>query len=135
MSQRCIALPFTFTAAGEVGYTTDYKKIYQDRVISVIMSLYNERVMVPTFGTAARTSVFETESEAESIVVSEVRAGFSKWLPDLVLNKVEVLKPEDGTLEFTVTYKLPTNEDDVVSIKYGLFTRSGDAILEGLSEY
>jgi phage baseplate assembly protein W len=133
MAQRCIALPFKFTAGGEVGYTTDYKKINQDRVIGVLMTLYSERVMTPTFGTAVRKAVFETESEAESLLSTEIRAGFSNWLSDLKLNKIEVSKPETDIINVTVNYSLPTGEDDVVNVKYGLFSRSGDVILEDSS--
>lgn len=133
MAQKCIALPFKFTATGEVAYTNDYKKINQDRVIGVVMTLYNERVMVPTFGTATRKAVFETETEAESLISTEVRAGFNKWLTDLELTKIDFSKPEDGTIHVRIAYTLPTGEDDVVSVKYGLFSRSGDLIVEGLN--
>lgn len=133
MAQKCIALPFKFTASGEVGTTTDYKKINQDRVIGVIMTLYTERVMVPSFGTAARKAVFETETEAESMLVAEIRAGFNKWLPDLKLINVVFSKPETDIMNVTVQYDLPTGEADSIEVKYGLFTRSGEIILEGLN--
>ncbi len=133
MAQRCIALPFKFTAGGEVSYTTDYKKINQDRVIGVVMTVYNERIMAPTFGTAARKAVFETESEAEALLSTEIRAGFNNWLADLKLNKIEVSKPETDIMYVTINYSLPTGEDDVVNVKYGLFSRSGDVILEDSS--
>jgi len=130
MAQKCIALPFKFTTGGEVSYTTDYRKINQDRVIGVVMTLYKERVMNPNFGTASRKAVFETESEAEALLSTEIRAGFTKWLGDLTLNKIEVLKPETDIIYVTINYSLPTGEDDVINLKYGLFSRSGDVILE-----
>lgn len=130
MSQKCIALPFKFNAVGEVDYAVDFKKINQDRVIGVVMTLYTERVMLATFGTGARRAIFETETEAESLVVSEIRAGFSRWLSDLVLEKIEVLKPETDILSIGIQYTLPTGQEDVVNVRYGLYTRSGDVILE-----
>lgn len=132
MAQRAISLPFKFNSNGEVGYTTDYKKMVQDHVIGIIMTLYKERVMTPTFGTAARTAIFETQEEAQYIVTSEVRAGLASWLPEISINKIETSKEETDILKISVYYSLPTETEDSVSIRYGLFSRSGDLLLEGI---
>ena len=133
MAQKVIALPFKFNELGEIGYTYDYKKIVQDRVIGVIMTLKAERVMSPSFGTSARKAIFETESAAESLVVAEVRAGFGQWLSDLILDNVLVEIQEDDVMEVLVQYTTPTGFSDEVSLKYGLFTRSGEVVLEGFN--
>lgn len=132
MAQRAIALPFKFNSNGEVGYTTDYKKMIQDQIIGVIMTLYKERVMAPTFGTAARTAIFETQEEAQYIVTSEARAGLASWLPEISINKIEASREETDILKISVYYSLPTGTEDSVNVKYGLFSRSGDLLLEGI---
>ena len=59
MTSRAISLPFSFDSSGGVSYTTDNKKMWQDRVVLVVMTLLKERVMRPTFGSSAKATVFE----------------------------------------------------------------------------
>jgi len=132
MTERAISLPFSFDSSGSVSYTSDEKKIWQDRVVLVVMTRLNERVMRPTFGTEASNSVFQSESTAESIIQQAVAAGFSQWLKPLTLTKVTItIDPADGYLFATVQYRYEKEKNEQsVKIKTAILSRSGDVILE-----
>jgi phage baseplate assembly protein W len=85
MTQRAISLPFAFDSTGAVAYTTDSKKIWQDRVVLVVMTRLNERLMRPSFGTSVQELTFENYNEALAHVKQIVSIGFSRFLPSLIL--------------------------------------------------
>jgi phage baseplate assembly protein W len=132
MTEKAISLPFSFDSSGAVSYTTDEKKIWQDRVVLVVMTRLTERIMRPTFGSTAGNSVFESESTAESIIQQAVAVGFSQWLKALTLTDVTVtVDPADGYLLATVQYKYEKEKNEQsVKIKTAILSRSGDVILE-----
>ena len=132
MTERAISLPFSFDSSGATSYTTDEKKIWQDRVVLVVMTRLTERVMRPTFGGTVGNSVFESETTAESIIQQAVAVGFSQWLKPLTLSNVTVtVDPTDGYLIATVQYKYEKEKNDQsVKIKTAILSRSGDVILE-----
>ena len=127
---RAISLPFSFNSAGEVGYTSDLKKIIQDRVVLAVMTKLQERVMRPNFGSDVYDSLFETETSAESIVRQAVTNCFSTWFPYLSLKSVQG-NVVDEVLEFDVYYsKGKESQIEAVNIKTSLLTRAGDVIKE-----
>ncbi|MFZ4583133.1 MAG: GPW/gp25 family protein, partial [Paludibacter sp.] len=96
-----------------MSYTTDEKKIWQDRVVLVVMTRLTERVMRPTFGSTVGDSVFESEETAESMIQQAVAAGFSQWLKPLTLTKVTItVDPADGYLLATVQYRYEKETND-----------------------
>jgi phage baseplate assembly protein W len=128
--ERAISLPFSFTSAGEVGYTTDLKKIIQDRVVLAVMTKLQERVMRPNFGSDVYDSLFENQSTAESIVSQAVSSCFASWFPYLSLRSVKA-SLVDESLEFNIYYsKGKGNEIEAVNVKTSLLTRAGDTIKE-----
>jgi phage baseplate assembly protein W len=132
MTERAISLPFSFDSSGALSYTTDEKKIWQDRVVLVVMTRLTERVMRPTFGSTTGDSVFESESTAESAIQQAIAAGFAQWLKPLTLTQVTVTTdPADGYLLATVQYKYEKEKNEQsVKIKTAILSRSGDVILE-----
>lgn len=128
--ERAISLPFSFNAAGELSYTTDLKKIIQDRVVLAVMTKLEERVMRPNFGSDVYNSLFENEGAAESIVRQAVTTCFSAWFPYLNLRSVKTTLV-DEVLEFDVYYSKGKNTSiEEVNIKTSLFTRAGEVIRE-----
>jgi phage baseplate assembly protein W len=126
-----ISLPFSFNASGGLGVTSDNKKIWQDRVVLVVMSYLNERVMRPDYGTHVRDFAFETVDDATFFIKNEVQAGFSKWLPNLFLDDVTaVIDPVDNILNITITYSYGPNQADSVIIRTASLTSTGTIILE-----
>jgi phage baseplate assembly protein W len=128
--ERAISLPFSFNSSGEVAYTTDLKKIIQDRVVLAVMTKLQERVMRPNFGSDVYDSLFENEATAESIVNQAVAGCFASWFPYLSLRSVKA-SLVDEVLEFDVYYsKGKGNDIEAVNVKTSLLTRAGDTIKE-----
>lgn len=132
MTERAISLPFSFDSSGSVAYTTDEKKIWQDRIVLVVMSRLGARVMRPTFGSKAPDAAFESQQTAESSIRQAIEVGFAQWLKPLTLTQVIVaVDPTDGYLVATVQYKYEKEKNEQsIKIKTAILSRSGEVILE-----
>lgn len=104
---RAISLPFRIDGYGRVASTTDRAKINSDRVRSALMTSLGERVMRPTYGSLLPQSVFDSFDEVIETTEETVVEAFSRLLPDLVFESLEVLSedPESGELSLQVTYR------------------------------
>ena len=131
MTQRAIALPFSFNSAGEVSYTTDEKKIIQDRLVLAIMSRPGERVMRPSFGSAIYETMFEDENTAIAIATEAVAACFTEFFPSLEFIEVLPNLDGEGTLELEVIYrKSQQTLTESLSITTKTFSRAGEVLQE-----
>jgi hypothetical protein len=132
MVQRAISLPFSFDASGSVSYSEDDKKIWQDRVVLVVMTRLNERLMRPTFGSTAAEALFENIDASSSLIKQAVATAFSNWLQDLILTEVITsVDPIDGYLTAEIKYRYNQNESEQsVKIKTAILSRSGEVIRE-----
>jgi phage baseplate assembly protein W len=129
-----IALPFSFTTSGGVNTTNLVSKTFSDRVLGVIFTAPNERVMRPNYGSLAKSSIFEPEGVVAEYVDRAVTSAFNQYLPELSLLSVKVTK-EGGELGdegfvIYVDYMLPNKQTDSVTAKIGSFTRAGELIQE-----
>ena len=133
MSQKAISLPFSFSSSGAVSYTEDEKKMWQDRIVLVVMTYIGERVMRPSYGSRAKNATFDTISGAMAIIKSEVNSAFATWLKDLYLIDVKgTIDPIDNLLNVEITYKYGASASpETLIVKTNTFTRSGDIIVEG----
>jgi len=129
---RAISLPFRFDESGSVSYTEDPIKIWQDRVVVVVMTGLGERIMRPTFGSEASQTVAENINDALVLLNQSISAAFSRWLPDLTLLDVQgSVDPYDGYLVVQITYNYRAqNLIQTVNIKTSVLSRSGDVIRE-----
>ena len=121
MQEVAISIPFSFDVFGKVTTTTDQKKIWSDRVRSVIGTNLRERLMRPEFGCLVPSSFMETQDMASSMVITEVGRAFSSQLQPLTLQTVDTTFDEPtGVIEVTVLYSLPNNDqiDTTVSFVY-----------------
>lgn len=126
-----ITLPFNFDASGGIAVTSDSKKIWQDRVVLVVMSYLGERVMKPEYGTNTRAFAFENMNDVPFLIKNEVQAGFARWLPNLGLDDVGAyIDPVDSILNITISYSYGTNQSDSVIIRTANLTSTGDIISE-----
>lgn len=132
MTQKAINLPFSFDSSGAVAYTTSDAKMWQDRVVLMLMTRLGERVMRPTYGSEVQSSLFENDEGAVSAVKKSVSAAFSKWLPQLQLLKVDAYSDKtDGYLMVEVFYKYnPRQNEQRVKLKTAILTRTGEVVLE-----
>ena len=134
---KTIGYPFAFSKSADganisaVGVTSDFKKIWQDRILLVLGTRPGERLMRPDFGCNLHTAVFESESNAFQIADVSIRESFVNWLPDLLLKQINP-KYDDttNTLDINILYALPNGEVDSVTINTGIFNRSGELIQE-----
>jgi hypothetical protein len=121
MQEVAISIPFSFDVFGKVTTSTDQKKIWADRVRSVIGTNLRERLMRPEFGCLVPSSFMETQDMASSMVITEVGRAFSSQLQPLTLQTVDTTFDEPtGVMEVTVLYSLPNNDqiDTTVSFVY-----------------
>jgi phage baseplate assembly protein W len=117
VSESAISLPFTITAYGKVGDTTDQSKIWSDRVVSVIGTGWGQRLLRYEFGTKIHTEVYNTVTAAEENIKVEIAAAFEQFLPLLTLSEV-ITSYSQSTNQITVDvrYKLPNQEETTVSV-------------------
>lgn len=121
MAEIAISLPFSLDSYGKIAVTSDQKKIWADRVRSVIGTSLRERVMRPRFGTIIPFALFETHSKAAQEVQIEVEKSFSGQLPLLELEETNVTIDEvTNTMKIEIVYGLPNGEvqNTVVGLVY-----------------
>lgn len=112
MAEIAMLLPFAIDPYGKVAVTSDQRKIWQDRVRSVIGTALTERVMRPTFGTEIPNAVYETVEDAESDIKAEVTKAFTSQLRLLKLREVVPTFDEySGILDVEIVYELPNDEE------------------------
>lgn len=127
-----IELPFNFTQEGYVGYTEDPAKIWQDRVVAVVMTNLTERVMRPTFGSDVPKAIGESVNDALVIIRQSIEVAFSRWLQELTLLEVTgYIDPFDDYLVAQIKYNYRAqNLIQTLNIKTAVLSRSGDVLLE-----
>lgn len=93
---KAISYPFTLNVFGETTSTTDQKKIYTDRVLTLLSTSIGERPMRPTYGTNLGLAMFENQGVAEVAIPAAIRSAISTWLPALTVNQINIKKFNDG---------------------------------------
>ena len=119
MAEVALSLPFSVDPYGKITTTNDQRKIWADRVRSVLGTTVRERVMRPGFGTLIPFALFDTETSAASQVETEVNQAFIQQLNLLRLDEVNVTVDEyTNVLTVEVVYALPNSE--IVSTVVGV---------------
>lgn len=93
---KAISYPFTLNVFGETTSTTDQKKIYTDRVLTLLSTSIGERPMRPTYGTNLGLAMFENQGVAEVAIPAAIRSAISTWLPTLTVNEINIKNFNDG---------------------------------------
>jgi len=134
---KAVDYPFTYAKSFDgknitsVASSSDFKKIWQNRVLLVLGTRPGERVMRPDFGSNLYSALFESESAAEQIINTSINEAFNTWLPDLLLKQVSPTYDQTtNTLIVNILYGLPNGELDSVTINSGIFNRSGELTQE-----
>jgi phage baseplate assembly protein W len=132
MTSKAIALPFSINEVGGINYATTEAKIWQDRVLIVVMTNLNERVMNPTFGGNVGLSLFQNINDAMTVIQQSISLAFSRWLLPLTLISVSgYIDPIEARLVLEVNYKLRDSDNgQSVTIKTAILSRAGDVLLE-----
>lgn len=115
--EKAIALPFSVDSYGNIATATSPKKIWEDRVKSVIGTMLEERVMRPDFGTSVPKLVWDTSDFAQGSIESEVRRAFLSSLPLLELDEVVITYDEyTNIITANIIYSLPNDEQTTVNV-------------------
>jgi phage baseplate assembly protein W len=131
MIARAISFPFSFNSQGEVNYTTDEATMWRDRVAIACLTGIGERLMLPYYGSHIPKTVFENQDAATVIVKDTVPKVFSQSLPLLKLDSINTeVSLETGQIDVFILYTLPNAQQDTITVKTELFSRSGDLIQE-----
>jgi len=126
-----ISLPFSFNEFGQLNTTSDVRKIWQDRVMLVLLTRFGERVMRGNFGSRIGEAAFKNEGEAIEIITTTIKAAFTAWLSDLDFISIDPkFDRNTSTLEVDVYYRLPSGEETKTNLKTAILSRSGDVIQE-----
>jgi phage baseplate assembly protein W len=124
MAEISFSLPFSIDSYGKVASTTDYSKLWADRVRVTLGTALGERVMRPEFGSFIPFTVFNSETDAVSSIETDVRTVFNDQLSLLTLNDTDITFDEyTGIISITVVYSLP-NRDEVTTT-VGIVTVTG----------
>ena len=107
--ERAISLPFRIDANGVVVSSSSEEKIWQDKIVSSLMTRKGERIRRAQFGTSINAVSLSTLSVAEEEIRKEVREVFRVLLSPLILRDVKLRVTEDSsTVDLLITYLLPS---------------------------
>jgi phage baseplate assembly protein W len=114
---KAISFPFTLDPFGKTASTTDQRKIYQDRVLTLLSTAVGERPMRPTYGTNIATAMFENQGNIEKAINDAIRSAISKWIPELTVNNI-FLKGflDTGAVTVELNVSLPDFIEDNITV-------------------
>lgn len=114
-AKAAIALPFTVSPTGGILSTTDVRKVWADRVLSVVGTALDERIMRPGYGADIPSLLFKNVDNIQEDVDREVTKAFSLYLESLnFLESLVNLDEVTNTLEIEIMYTLPDETQDRV---------------------
>jgi phage baseplate assembly protein W len=114
---KAITYPFALDPFGKTASTTDQRKIFQDRVLTLLSTAVGERPMRPTYGTNIALAMFENQGNVDKAINDAIRSAISKWIPELTVNDVLIkgfLDTGAVTVELNVT--LPDFIEDSITV-------------------
>ena len=115
---KAISYPFTLNVFGETTSTTDQKKIYTDRVLTLLSTSIGERPMRPTYGTNLGLAMFENQGVAEIAIPAAIRSAIATWLPALTVNEINIKNFNDGgKVEVELLLTFPDYTTGTISVK------------------
>jgi len=114
---KAISFPFSIDQLGKIEVTTDQRKIYLDRVMTLLSTIVGQRAMRPTYGNDVPRGVYESGGDYSEGVVTAIRTAFTRWLPLVAIQDILITEPgEDGTSQVTLSVTLPDLTEATVSL-------------------
>ena len=105
---KSMSFPFPLDPFGKVTCSTDQRKIYQDKVLTLLSTAVGERPMRPTYGTNIATAMFENQGKIEEAINQAIRTAISNWIPELSVEKINIKGfLDDGAVSVEVNVTLP----------------------------
>lgn len=129
---RAISYPFTISPTGKVVATSDISKIYQDRALTLVSSLVNQRFMRPGYGVDFGRGLYENMNSYVDGLDSALRSALATWLPELTVIDLEILNlNNDGVVEVNLNLSLPNDTNVSLSYKTTIISADGTATPQG----
>lgn len=123
-TEYAISLPFTLGFTGSIDTTTDQRKIWADRVLSVVGTALGERPQRYYFGSKVHFEAFENVEQAKDGIERAISDAFAKYLPLLTFREITSTYSQDtGRLNVTVLYSLP--DESLSEVKIGTVQING----------
>lgn len=114
---KAISFPFTLDPFGKTTSSTNQRKIYQDRVLTLLSTAVGERPMRPNYGTNIGTAMFENQGKIDKAINDAIRSAISKWLPELTVNKINIVGFLDtGAVTVEINVTLPDFTEDSITV-------------------
>jgi phage baseplate assembly protein W len=123
--ETAIALPFRFTPQGGIAMAQSQTQVWADRVKGALNTRFGERVMFSRFGTEIPTHQWDTVTDTEEIILTEVENLFTAFFPTLILDQVTVEHDEvNNVVIVDVEYTTPSM--DKITTNVGLAVVAGN---------
>lgn len=127
MAESFINIKFPFFDSPK-GYFLDMTKTNKNAIKSNLMHLLltnkGERLYLPDFGTNLRKYLFEPNASNVALnIKDEIQSTIDKYIPNLQIDNLEVIKSEDSEyafvvrLEYTVT-NATFEENDFIQLEF-----------------
>jgi hypothetical protein len=107
--EKTVSLPFSIGANGSVEFATSEEKIWQDRIVSAVMTRKSERVRRNQYGTSIGALSLDNLGVVQEEIQKEISDIFRVLLSPLTLSSVSVVVPENSsTVDVLISYVLPS---------------------------
>jgi phage baseplate assembly protein W len=124
---RTIDTPFAFVNGRVNTILQTDPKVWKNRLLALLSTNTNERVWYYDYGVSLNNVLFEPSQTAVEDAKYAIQQMFSSWLPTLTLvNIVSNFDPGAGVLNLTITYTLPSGDQDSVKISTENLSPAGD---------
>jgi phage baseplate assembly protein W len=122
---RALAFPYTLDAVGVVDAATVANKIYLDRVLTLLSTNIGQRPMLPSYGTDLDKALFENENNFGPAVQQAIGEAIKTWLPDVIVQDIQISELDAGVGNVQVTLELPGNTLTTLNISTSTFSYDG----------
>jgi len=122
-----ISHPFTLdTRTGTIAVTSTTKKLYLDRINSLLSTPAYKRPMRPNYGTDMFLALYEAGDDYILAVTEAITEALSIHLPDIKLISLKIIKPNsigESSVELLVGF--PDDTVGVTSVKTAYLLTNG----------
>lgn len=117
---KSLRVPFSVTG-GRIVSTTDTEQITHQKIVNVLMTSKQERVMLPTYGAGLHALVFEAiETMLEMDWKLDTKQEIHANVTGVSVEDIQVKQVDESTADVTVYYRTPLS--DVQSLRFKVVT-------------
>lgn len=121
-----ISYPYTIDPSGVLTSTEDPKKVYLDRLLTLLSTSPGQRPMLPDYGTDVLRALYENDNEIAISISRAVRSAVAVWIPEIAIQEINVgLPDENGEATVDILIKLPNSLLTTLSVTTAVFNIDG----------